>query len=405
MKVLHLTTSVSKHSACARISDALIEQGIDSKILVLNKNGQNKNEVGVNNKYKKKINELLTYLERKYISSRKAKVEPVFSISVSSINIMNNKLVKEADIIHLHWFNWGLLKVKDIYKLSKSGKKIVWTMHDSWGFTGGCHIRYGCDKYINGCNKCFMLNSSVKKDLSYFLWRQKKKYYNRSDFTVVVPSKMHKEYACKSNLLSNKKICVINNPINTKKYKPINRNTAREILDLPQDKLLILFGAVNAKNSSKGYEYLIETLRKYKTICVDVNNIEIVIFGANEFSEIESLGYNTTCVGRINDEITMNLLYSASDLFISPSIEESFGQTFLESIVSGTPAIGFEKTGCEDIIDHLKNGYLAKFKDSDDILSGMNFIFENLDFEFNAKKFGYEYISKQYIQLYKDILS
>lgn len=405
MKILHITTSVSKHSACNRINEALLQYNIDSKILALRGNGECGEEIVQVNKIKKKIVTLITHLENKIFEKKNNLIKSVFSTSITSVNITKNKLVQDADIIHLHWVNGGLVSIKDIYKLSKMGKKIIWTMHDSWGFTGGCHVRYECNKYEKGCNKCFLLNSKNKFDLSYFLWKYKEKYYNKSNFTVVLPSKKHKYFAEKSNLLKEKDLLVINNPINPKIYKKINKSIAREILNISKDKKIIVFGAINAKNKYKGYEYLIESLKEYKKLIKNIKDIEICIFGADSFKEIENIGYKVSCLGQINNQTIMNLVYAAGDIFISPSIEESFGQTFLESIMSGTMAIGFENTGAEDIIVHNKNGYLAKYKDIGDLTKGIIACLDNVkDINIDENKFNYENIGSKYIEIYEKML-
>lgn len=403
MNVIHLTTSVSKNSACARINDALRSQGVDSKILVLKQNNDYEFEIPIKHKYKKKLNGIFTYIEKKYINSKKGYDKPTFSVSLNSIGLNGIEEIKRADIINIHWCNWGLLSIKDIYRLSKMKKRIVWTMHDSWGFTGGCHVRYGCEKYIKGCNNCPMLGSKRRRDISYLIWNLKKKYYKKSNFAVIVPSKIHKEFAEKSELLDGKEISVVSNPISNKIFKQINKTIARNILELPNDKKIILFGAVNPKNKYKGSEYLIKALKLYK-VKNNIDNINIVVFGANKFNELMEIGYNVTCVGTIRSEVHMNLLYSASDLFISPSLEESFGQTFLESIASGTPCIGFKNTGAEDIIISGKNGYLADYKDCDDLEYGIEYFIDNSrKVIFDIEKFSYQNIARKYINIYEQL--
>jgi glycosyltransferase involved in cell wall biosynthesis len=413
MKVVHITTSVVEQSACTRISDALNEIGVESKILVLQKNGIVKNEFSIKSPISKRISKFINLLESKFIQSYKSKYKPVFSISSYGVNILKNKYVKDADIIHIHWINGGFLSIRQIYKLYKSGKKIVWTIHDSWSFTGGCHVRYGCEKYSNKCGQCLVLQSKNKFDISRIQWLIKKKYYNKMNFVVVAPSNKHAEFAKKSSLLKDKQIYVVNNPLDFNKFRPINKKIARSILNLNSNKKIIAFGALNPISAPyKGFDYLYKAFKIMKEDNEEiVNNIELLIFGANECKQIEDLGYKVKCLGRLNDEVSLVLTYSSSDIYISPSIEESFGQTYLESIACGTPAVGFNNTGAEDIVQNNKNGFLIQYKNYEELKDILLFISKNdfqkkLDFnnESFLNKFSYKKIAKDYLCIYNSLL-
>ena len=113
---------------------------------------------------------------------------------------------------------------------------IVWTLHDSWPFTGGCHIPYDCNKYKNKCFSCEQLKKNSLFDLSKVIWENKEKYYKNLKMNIVVPSKWMAECAKKSALFKEKEVNVIANGINIQTYKPIDKNVVRNIIGINQEK-------------------------------------------------------------------------------------------------------------------------------------------------------------------------
>ena len=142
-------------------------------------------------------------------------------------------------------------------------------------------------------------------------------------------------------------------------------------------------------------------------------NVEIIVFGSHEPKDHPDFGYKTTYIGRIYDDITLSILYSAADVMVVPSKSESFGQTAMEALACGTPCVAFKCTGLVDIIDHKKNGYLAIPFEAEDLSRGIAYILEDEDrwkvLSQNARKkvinnFDINIVAKQYINLYKKIL-
>ena len=148
----------------------------------------------------------------------------------------------QADIIHLHWINWGFLSIQEI---SKIHKPIVWTFRDPWPFTGGCHLPYvhGCDRYKINCGCCPHLASRDMFDLSWRVMRLKKKSFHRNIHPVAMSQWMYNRVR-ESALFRDFKVELIQNNIDTRVFSPFDRQKAREILGLDPHKKIILFGTV-----------------------------------------------------------------------------------------------------------------------------------------------------------------
>jgi glycosyltransferase involved in cell wall biosynthesis len=251
------------------------------------------------------------------------------------------------------------------------------------------------------------LKSKKTKDLSYRIFKRKTNRYNGLKLNIVSPSNWLKECAEKSKLLQKKKIQVIPNSLDTNVFKPIQKNIARKNFNLPDDKKIILFGAMNSiSNKKKGFIYLkkaLESLSKRNT------DFLLVVFGASHDKDIEKLPFEVKFLGTLYDEYTLSLAYSASDVFVAPSEEDNFPNTILESFSSGTSCVTFEIGGFPDMIDHKKNGYLAKPFDVEDLAKGIDFCLSNSKLGLNVRKkvekeYSLEKQAKEYKRLYQLLL-
>ncbi len=410
MKILLLNTNdISGGAARAayRLHTGLLSHGIDVTYLVKNKNSTLESIITVTDdkyKLKSKINgRLNNYLIKKY----KRKDNTLFSADLFSTNIHRIINQMDVDIIHLHWIN-GFVDIKSIGKINKP---IVWTLHDMWPFTGGCHYDKGCGKYQNKCQKCPLLNSNQENDLSKKIFKQKVTTYKKiENLTVIGVSKWIADCAKKSELFKNKKIVNLPNLINTEEFEPVSKENARAILNLPIDKKIILFGAMDANSDKrKGYEYLKEAL---KNISIPKKELEIVIFGSSKIEIKSEYGIKTRYIGSLSDNLSLKLLYSAADVMVVPSLQETFGQTASESMSCGIPVVSFRSTGLIDIVDHKKNGYLAEPFESEDLIKGIEWILEDKErhkqLSYNARQkvlenFDSEVVIPKYVELYKSI--
>ena len=332
----------------------------------------------------------------------------LFTVSIANtgVDVSNHPLVKEADIIHLHWVNQGFLSLKDIKALIKLGKPIVWTMHDMWPCTGICHHARDCEKFQTRCEACFFLNSRGK-DLSTFVFDKKQALYKDANMTFVGCSQWLANRARQSRLLQNKTVLSIPNPIDMNIYHPMDQGQARQSLGLPLGKKLLLFGALNVTDKRKGIDYLIAALQEIKN-----QDIELVVFGLVKEDIRNLFPVPIHPMGYLSDESKIVELYNAVDVFITSSLEENLPNTIMESMACGTPCVGFEIGGIPEMIDHKINGYVANYMDANDLANGIQWILNNPNpqalLDACVKKvqenYGEQIVAEKYLALYQNLL-
>ncbi len=401
MKILHVNTydiSGGAAKAVNRLHKGLEKVGVESYMFVQKK--QTNDE---------KIYPLQTNIIFKGIESLRTKLDFLPKLFYRdreditwSVNWLHNPLffyyIKKIkpDVINLHWINNGFISIKQLNKLSKLKIPIVWTLHDMWSFTGGCHYPGDCKKYQSHCNSCPQLNSSKKEDLSHKIFKQKGNYY--PNINIVATSEWMRENAERSKLFNKSKKYLIPIGLNTEIFKPRDKVACRKEFNLPLDKEIILFGAAEVNDERKGLKYLINAFKKMKK-----SDYVVAIFGN---SKIETkLPFETYYLGRIEGEENMSKLYNAATIFVGPSIEEAFGQTFLEAIVCGIPAVAFDYGGPKDIIDHKKTGYLAKYKDVEDLAKGIEWAVKNKPKRANVSvEYSLETQARRYKELYESLI-
>lgn len=419
MKVTHINSSNiygGSGRAAYRIHTALKEAGVDSKLLVPNKFGDDRNVKTVTDTWAQKIlKKARPRYEKAILNLYKRREKKPFSIASRGINITKEKAVKDSDIINLHWINKSFLSLKSIKQIGKLNKPIVWTLHDMWAFTGGCHYSNGCIGYENLCGQCPILGSKKSNDLSHKILSQKAKVFKDLNITIVTPSNWLADCAKKSTLFKNNRIEVIPYPIDTRIFKPVDKGTARKILNLPERKLLIFFGISPAVSKErKGINYLIESLlfieRKYPKL---KEKTALLIMGINSSKKIKKLPFKAHFLEVLYDDITISLCYNAADIFILPSTEDNLPNTVIESLSCGTPALGFKVGGVPDIINHKKNGYLAEQQITEDLAKGLKWVLEDKNRlarlgknarEKVLKNYTYEIIGKKYLKLFESLL-
>jgi len=419
MRITHLNSSNIQGGsgrAAFRIHKSLKEVGVASRMFVLRDFGSDLDiKATTDNLMQKVLKKTRPRYERRILNFYGNREKEPFSIASKGINVAKESIVMDTDIINLHWINKCFLSLKSIKHIGKLNKPIVWTLHDMWAFTGGCHYSGNCRRYEEKCGKCLVLNSNKLKDLSWKLLSRKKKVFKDLNLTIVTPSNWLANCAKKSSLFSNNKIEVIPYPIDTKIFKPIDREKARGVLNLPEEKFLILFGiSPNASIERKGINYLIEALLIAEYTFPQLSKkIELLVLGISNSAKIRNIPFKTHFLGTMHEDFTINLCYDAADIYILPSTEDNFPNTVIESLSCGTPVVGFNVGGVSDIILHKKNGYLARYRSSEDIARGIKWILEDKKrlkkLSENArekvlKNYTYGIIGTKYLNLYESLL-
>lgn len=418
MKVVHINkTDAGGGAAVAalRIHRSLIRAGIDSHILVQEqkRNEANEHVAGHGTMYKvgnfiRFVHERLSILP----SEREASMRFNFSIANTGQSVASLPVVKEADIIHLHWINQGFLSLDNLEELFELGKPIVWTLHDMWPFTGGCHYAGTCCEFNEHCGYCPFLNDNKKNDFSYKSYLRKKDIYSKGNLSIVTCSKWLGTMARSSSMLRGVPVTTIPNPIDTNFYRPMDRMQCREELGLPKEKKLILFGAANILDFRKGFRYLEEALTIIQESFPAISErIELVVFGKLDKRWQNKFTFKIHPMNFISDPEVLVKLYNAADTFILPSLQDNLPNTVVESLCCGTPVVGFSIGGIPEMIIHNQTGFLAEVKNS---LSLANGIYNMLFFSQQQREavrqsainlFAENTVAEQYISVYNKLMS
>ncbi len=417
MKVLMLNTSDSAGGAAIatnRLSQSLRDIGVEVQTLVLNRWGDDGNVVAINPRGWRRI----PFLWERFVIwvNNCFSCKNLFKVSIANagFDVTETEAFRQADIIHLHWINQGFLSLKDIDKIFRSGKPVVWTMHDMWECTAICHHAHGCKAFQTGCQHCPFLKFPSKGDLSHRVFRKKKKIFQASSATFVSVSRWLARQAEQSALLRGKPIAVIPNTLSLKNFELLDRIDSRERLSLPKDKHIILFGAARVDDPIKGFSLLAQAIQTL----IDKGayrreELHLLFFGQvkNETEIYPLIPVSYTHVGWVDTPQQFSLLYSASDVAVSSSQYETFGQTLIEAQACGCLPVSFGNSGQADIIRHERSGYLVQERSAEALAEGIRRAIdegraiprEELRNEVVTRYSG-EVVATQYQKLYNTLL-
>ncbi len=405
MKILLISTKdISGGAAVAanRLHEAFRKNGIESFMLVQEKQTEDKYIYG---KSKKSLRGEIDKIPKILYPKRK---EAPWNIAwLRNFSVISKIKKINPDIIHLHWVNGGFLSIKNIREISELGKPIVWTLHDMWTFTGGCHYAGDCKKYKKICGSCPQLGSKKENDLSFKIWKSKQKNWNELDLNFVTCSNWLKGCVEESALLKEKSVVAIQNCLDTTVYKPLSKEKIRKKLKLPLNKKIILFGAMSSTSDKrKGFDYLQKAL---KILSEKMKNEDIclVVFGNSDDFDTSPFPFEVKALGKLSGDAPIVEAYNCADVFVGPSLEDNLPNTFVESLSCGTPTVGFNIGGIPDMVVHKKNGYLAKALNSKDLAEGIKWCIEDekrsKELSKNAREYALEnYSEKVVVQKFKD---
>ena len=321
---------------------------------------------------------------------------------------MNERIEEiDPDVVHLNWMGRGTMSIRSIGEINRP---VVWRFPDMHAMTGGCHYTRDCDGFENKCGSCPQLDSESDFDLSRLNWHRKHHHWDDLDLTIVTPSTWLAEQAEKSSLFGDHRIEVIPNALDTEMYRPRDPQLGRELFDLPDDKRLVLFGAVDPMGDHrKGADLLQKALQSLSGTLTDV---ELVVFGASEPDDPPDFGFPTHYTGFLHDDPSLVFLYSAADVMVVPSRYEGFGQTVSESLACGTPVVAFDATGPKDIVDHRETGWLAEAYEVEGLSQGIKWIIKEADQvslserarERAVEQYHSKWVAEAYLNLYESVI-
>jgi len=421
MKVTLINTSDAgggAPAACMRLLKALQLLQTDARLLVQEKKTSDPAVTSVatdkTGRLRSKINFLRERLPFIWFKAKDKSVRFAFSTANAGTDINKHPDVLNADILHLHWTNSGFLSIKNLEQLLKTGKPIVWTLHDMWTFTGGCHYSGDCDHFHHTCGNCWMLRNPHEKDISFDGWMAKADMYKSAkNIALVTCSHWLANVARESSLIQKFRIQAIPNPVDTDIFSPKDKIALRSKWKIDPEVKIILFGAANIMDRRKGITYLVDALNDLKNNYAETDNIQIVIFGKNKSFDVSMLPFPTIEAGIISSQADIAELYSLADVYVSPAIEDNLPNTVMEALSCATPVVAFNTGGIPDMVEHRKNGYLAEFKSAADFAAGIHFILtsgEKDELSANARNkvlntFTNQKVAEQYLEVYRSMLN
>ena len=402
MRVLLVNTSElagGAAMAARRLMTALEGNGVEVRMLVRDKASDDPRVITLPGKWLARwhfLYERMVLLVRLRFNRKH-----LFAIDagISGTDITRMKAFQEADVVHLHWVNQGMLSLADLRKIIRSGKPVVWTMHDAWPATALCHLtldcrqfaRRGLDARTSGCRNCpYLPGGGSADDYSSRVWRRKQRMLAGGNVTFVACSRWLEGEAKASALLRGQHIVNIPNPIDNQLFSPgvadhasrrhDDQQRARRQEGLPLDRRLVLFVCQRVTNPYKGMDYLIDACRQMaEKHPYTTDDIAIMLLGSHADEVASQLPYPALPLGYVADEQRMARLYRAADVFVLPSLSENLPNTIMEAMACGVPCLGFRVGGIPEEIDHRRTGYVARYRDAADLAKGLHWLLYEAD--------------------------
>jgi len=418
MRILIVNTSEKNGGAAVaanRLMEALNSNGEDAKMLVRDKQTDDKRVVALR---RSRLHWWQFLWERWCIFlhlhlSRQRLFE--LDIANTGTDITTLPEFKAADIIHLSWINQAMLSLADIKKIVNSGKPVVWTMHDIWPATAICHYARGCKQFHTACHHCPLLpRGGGNNDLSARVWRKKTAVLQDKSILFVACSKWLEGQAKQSALLKNQIVTSIPNPIDTRIFCKQDKKQARRAFGLPENKQLILFVSQRVTDERKGVNYFIEALQQLVTEHPAMKqNTGVIILGGHSAEVAARLPIPAYALGYVSDAQKIASVYNSADLFVLPSLEDNLPNTIIEAMACGIPCVGYRVGGIPEEIDHLKNGYVAAYKDVNDLARGIYWVLNEAEYDVLSTQaiekviscYSQKAVSLRYIEVYNQALA
>ena len=393
--------------ATYRLFEALERAGADVRLFVINSKTGHEKVISLSKIYARYWHRMVRFLDGLPSRAYPNRSQQIFSnAQLGSTALIRKIKVFNPDILHLHWINGGAFQLS---KLKEFHIPIVWSHHDMWAFTGGCHYTGECTKYLRKCGDCPILKSKEKFDLSRKNINRKLSIYTEIEkLTNIGLSNWMLDELNKSPLMKGRNNLVLPNPIDSAFYKNIPKNEAKAQLGLELDKRYILFSAMNATTDRrKGFEELYQALK----LMPQHGDVELLVMGGNRNRELEEFHFKVRYLGFINNWEKIKKIYSSVEMLITPSLQENLSNAVMESLSCGTPVVAFNIGGNSDMITHKKNGYLADLGDPKGLSDGIQWILKNSTEQLgkNARnsvirKFDYNVVTHRYLNLYGSLL-
>ncbi len=401
MKIVHITQYDVKgfiESAAYKIHKSLIKAGFESRMLVIEKNTTDQNITKI------KTNALINSIQNN-LNNRLCKPEIIpdssFSFGIFGIDISGHSLVRNADIIHLHQMSEKPFGVETIQKIIRLKKKIVWTLQNSWAFTGGCHYTGACENFKIECKNCPQLDFPGENDVSFKIFTKKAGFLQNAHMCVICSSDALRNRVQESALLKKQIITTIQNPVDTSIF--------RQSVRMQGKKKYILYGG-EIHHTSGGWNDFLSSITFFEQSQPELSSFcEVIILSDQEIPSIPHIKMKINSAGIVTNTNQLAGILTMCSIFVLPLIEENTNTILLEALSCGLPSVTFNVNGINEIIIHKENGYSAQFKNNTDLAAGIEWCLNNREtagknaIERMNKINKDEIVSSLYIETYKGI--
>lgn len=381
LQVSNIDTSGSRFNG-SDLHRKLLEKGINSHLCVRIKKTSDQYTWKIANVFGIRIlNFAIKQLEK--ILSVQSLLYP------SSVQFYYDKRFNNVDVVHYHLIHTGFFSILTLPKLSKM-KPSLWTLHDPWAITGHCYHPYDCQRWKTGCGKCPHLNTHLRMyiDHTNFMWKIKKWVFKNSKLDVVVASKWMYNMAKASPLLSNTKIHLIPFGIDLDQFCPNDMKQAKIKFEIDPDSFVI--GFRSTKIEFKGLKYIKECLKDLNT---QGKNISILTIDKKNLLNDLKDKYQIFDLGWLNEK-ELPSFYNACDVFLMPSVAETFGLMAVEAMACGKPVVVFDETSLSDVVFSPVGGLAVKYADSNALKDAIEYLIDNIEIRksigLNARKLAIE---------------
>jgi glycosyltransferase involved in cell wall biosynthesis len=396
--------------AAYRLLQGLRAQGVPAQMAALESVTGDPAVQGPQTRFDKVTSRMRSSVDRLPLALAMRGPRPMFSPAWLPERLAQRVRRSAPDLVHLHWVAGGMLRIESLARL---GRPLIWTMHDMWTFTGGCHYDDGCGRYVEACGRCPVLGSSRQADLSSWVLRRKRRAWRGLPITLVAPSRWLAERASASSLFRDRPVRVIPNGLDLAWFQPVEPGLARRLLGLPPDRSYLLFGALDPGGERrKGFGLLQPALQRLAEAGWR-DRLDLLVVGAMTPAVPPELVLRTHFLGVLRDELSMALALAAADAVAVPSTQENLPNMAVEAFACGRPCVGFAVGGLPDIVEDGANGRLAPPFDTGELAAAIAWVLQDQERRRALgqaarrkaeQTFDLRLVARRYADLYAEVL-
>lgn len=389
-------------------------------VLLLTRQFDSRFESGIKSIYGKKatlVDEFIRKVKNKLDLRRKDSEYCMQSLDESGNYISTKRILKKIPFtpdVFIYLFPHRFLNAKNLFEFNQvTGATICIYPADMAQFTGGCHYVNNCVGFKHNCGSCPGLFSKNENDITYKNWKFKHKYISLTNKLFTLTNTWTADFIKQSSIFFGKPNYLINDIINETEFCPGDKSKARKLFGIPQENKVIFFGATAVQEKRKGLDYLVNSIKLLYENVNDQLKTEIVIaIAGKSHTDISHLfPFKVYTLGHLNHKQLVDA-YRMTDIFASPSIQDTGPMMVLQSLMCGTPVVSFEMGNSIDYIINYQTGFRAPLYDTEKFKDGLLFFLTRTNSEkeiiskecrdIAVQKASYKSFEKDFIEAFND---